>query len=289
MTTSQAVLASRPRSAARRSSGVGRRRRARCRVGHRSPSCGRPPRDPPQEPARPDDQHDDEDRAVEDGLLDRGRQDACEDGRTEHDGHDRDRHEHHLGRARLVGGAGCGVGPLPSATVGLRRDPDRRDEHLARVRRAATSQEAGLGSMERDGQVGLDGRVPTARRWRGRWPSACRWRPRACRRPGPVDELDGAADGFAERAVHAGPEQRVDDDRCPGDPLAEYRHVAGDRQRGPWRSPRRGRSGPSCGRPSPRGPCLGRDDRHDDLRRRRGPVGAPRRTRRRRCCPGRTG
>src|SRR5687768_4791986 len=46
-----------------------------------------------------------------------------------------------------------------SATVGLWRDPDRSDEDLARMGGAAPSAKSGLGTMERDGQIGPDGRV----------------------------------------------------------------------------------------------------------------------------------
>src|SRR5688572_28161961 len=46
-----------------------------------------------------------------------------------------------------------------SATVSLRWDADRGDEDLPSVGSAAPRQQAGLGSMERNGQVGPHGRV----------------------------------------------------------------------------------------------------------------------------------
>ena len=74
-----------------------------------------------------------------------------------------------------------------SATIRLRRDPDRRDEHLAGEARAARRQQAGLGSMEGDREVGADDGLATGRPRSGRPRSA--YRPRrsgtfAARGPG---------------------------------------------------------------------------------------------------------
>src|SRR6185503_3302681 len=58
-----------------------------------------------------------------------------------------------------------------SATVGLPRDADGRDEHLARERGAAPGEQARLRSMERDREICTDdgrGRVARGQVHRGR-------------------------------------------------------------------------------------------------------------------------
>src|SRR4029079_17257355 len=116
-----------------------------------------------------------------------------------------------------------------SATIGLRRDPDRGDEDAAGERRAHLRAQPGLGPVERDREVGPDRRIGrlAAREVHGR--RRVDGEDRDHRGAGPVDDLDGAPDRLAERAPDAGPEQRVDDDRRLVDALAEDRDVAGHR------------------------------------------------------------
>ena len=102
-------------------------------------------------------------RRVEDDVLDAGRQHARQDRGAENDrddepGDDDDLAPPGLRLAPSLRGLVGHRGVL-SATVGLGRDPDRRDEHLAGVGRAASGQQPGLRPVERDGEVGPDRRV----------------------------------------------------------------------------------------------------------------------------------
>ena len=134
-------------------------------------------RDAPQPPAGPDDQHEDQQRRVEDDLLDLCRQQARGDGKPEDDRHDTDGHDEHLAPARLASRSVAG-----SATVGLGRDADRGHQDPSRVGGALPGDRgrSWLGGRSRSGPHAPPDR--TARRWRDRAPSACRRR-RSGRRP----------------------------------------------------------------------------------------------------------
>ena len=97
--------------------------------------------------------------------------------------------------------------------VGLEGDADGRHEHAAGERRAHPAAQAGLGPVEGDGHVGADDRIGRARRWSGRAPSACpRRAPGTQRLARTHGDIHGRADGLAQRAAHAGAQQRVDDE-----------------------------------------------------------------------------
>ena len=82
-----------------------------------------------------------------------GGQEAGQDRRAEDDRDDHRATSDDLAPARLA------TAWPRSATVGLGRDADRRDQDLARVGGAAFGEQAGLGPVERDGQVGADRRI----------------------------------------------------------------------------------------------------------------------------------
>ena len=210
------------RGAATERDRVGRGRRPAAR----SSLADRPARDPPEQPAGPDDQDDDRERRVED------------DSWTP------------VG-SRLVSTAapsttatttsattttsrqpGWPTGSRSgSATVGLGRDPDRRDEDLARVgRRRGGSSSPVFGrwnvTVRSARTAGSDGSPLERSTAVGRVDGD----DRDAARPGLDDELDRRADRVAQRPADPGAEQRVDEDRRLVDPLPEHRDVAGDRQ-----------------------------------------------------------
>src|SRR6478672_11983331 len=98
-----------------------------------------------------------------------------------------------------------------SATVGVGWDPDRRDEDLSGVGRTSFGEQSRLRPVERDGQIGKDGRV---RRLTARKIDGGRRVDRDdgdAGRPGLVDELDRRSDRVAKRAADTCAKKRVDE------------------------------------------------------------------------------
>src|SRR3954447_15931697 len=117
-----------------------------------------------------------------------------------------------------------------SATVRLGRDPDRRHEDPSGERPSGPGLEAGLRPMEGDGEVrpddGIRG-VAGREVHRGGRVDREHGQPATARG---ADDLDRGPDRLTERAADAGPEQGVDDDRGPPDPLPQHRDVARHRR-----------------------------------------------------------
>src|SRR4051812_12303071 len=112
-----------------------------------------------------------------------------------------------------------------SATIGLARDTDRRDQDLACERSPAPREQPALRAVEGDGEVGLDDGVRRVARGQVDGRRGVDGDDGHLRAPRSEDELDRRTDRVAELAVDPGPEEGVDDDRSSIDVLREYLQV----------------------------------------------------------------
>src|SRR4029079_7808909 len=103
--------------------------------------------------------------------------------------------------------------PGASATIGVRGDPDRRDEDATGQGLAVPGQEPGLRPVEGHREVRSDSRI---RRVAGSQVDRGRrvdGEDRDHLATGAIDQLDGRPDRVTERPAEAGTQQGVDDDR----------------------------------------------------------------------------